>query len=113
MSKVRDKYRLRMLKRYIAKEREKKMQKNFDCSDLISDTSTNGSKSDLSIRSNTTFSSDDSDECKDQKGDVNVEKLEESGEDENACKDENDGKKDFKDERSKLCEIETDAPSLG
>ena len=113
MSKVRDKYRLRMLKRYIAKEREKKMQKNFDCSDLISDTSTNGGKSDLSIRSNTTFSSDDSDKCKDQKGDVDVEKLEESGEDENACKDENDGKKDFEDERSKLCEIETDAPSLG
>ena len=113
MSKVRDKYRLRMLKRYIAKEREKKMQNNFDCSDLISDTSTNGSKSDLSIRNNTTFSSDDSDKCKDEKGDVDVEKLEESGEDENACKDENDGKKYFEDERSKVCEIETDAPSLG
>ena len=110
MSKVRDKYRLRMLKRYIAKEREKKMQKNFDCSDLISDTSANGSKSDLS---NTTFSSDDSDECKDKKCDIDVEKLEESGEGENACKDENDGKKDFEDERSKVCEIETDTPSLG
>ena len=46
MSKERDKHRLRMLKRYIARDREKKMQKNFDCSDLISDTSTNGSKSD-------------------------------------------------------------------
>ena len=99
-----------MLKRYVAKEREKKMQKNFDCSDLISETSTYGSKSDLSIRSNTTFSSDESDKCKDKKGDV--EKLEESGEDENAYKDENDGKKDFEDERSKVCEIETDAPSL-
>ena len=112
MSKVRDKYRLRMLKRYIAKEREKKMQ-NFDCSDLISDTSTNGSKSDLSIRSNTTFSSDDNDGCKDEKGDIDVEKLEESGEDENACKDDNDGKKDFEDERSKVSETEIDAPSLG
>ena len=109
MSKVRDKYRLRMLKRYIAKEREKKLQKNFDCSDLISDTSTNGSKSDLSIRNNTTFSSDDSDECKDKKGDIDLEKIEESGVDENACKDENDGKKDFEDESH----METDALSLG
>ena len=56
MSKERDMYRVRLLKRYIAKERAEKMKKNFDSSDLMSDTSTNTTGTDNSIRSNTTYS---------------------------------------------------------
>ena len=60
MAKDRNRYRMAILKKYIAKDRAKKMSKNFDCSSLASDTSTNASSStDVSIISNTTFNSDE------------------------------------------------------
>ena len=40
------------------------MKKNFDCSDLVSDTSTSGTGTDLSIKSNTTYSDSEGDEVK-------------------------------------------------
>ena len=59
MAKDRNRYRMAILKKYIAKDRAKKMSKNFDCSSLASDTSTNASSTDVSIISNTTFNSDE------------------------------------------------------
>ena len=86
MAKERDNFRVGLLKKYIARERAERMKKNFDCSDLVSDTSTSGTGTELSIKSNTTYSDSEGDEVKKktvkpiiQNGDHDAKAVSESG----------------------------------
>ena len=86
MAKERDNFRVGLLKKYIARERAERMKKNFDCSDLVSDTSTSGTGTDLSIKSNTTYSDSEGDKVKKktvkpiiQNGDRDAKAVSESG----------------------------------